>query len=181
MGRAGKLIERERKYRLSEADARALEVTLRSRGAAERREIQESIILRDRESRPKKDTLLRLRTVDGHRELTYKGPKRVKGLDKVREELNVDIGDGPILEVLGAMGFRPAIRYRKDSHIFDYEGTLVSIDRLDGLGQFCEIEVADLDMDLDAVAAKLGLDPAWYEPRGYPTMAAEAAKARVSA
>lgn len=180
MGRAGKLIERERKYRLSEADAHALEVVLRSRGAKERHEIQESIIFRDRASHLKKDTLLRLRTVDGRRELTYKGPKRMKGLDKWREELNVDIGEGPILEVLGAMGFRPAIRYRKDSYIFEYNGALVSVDRLNGLGCFCEIEVADLDRDLDAVASELGLDATQYESRGYPTMVSEAAKARTS-
>lgn len=178
MGRAGKLIERERKYRLTDAAARALEATLRERGAKEHHEVQESIIFRDSDSRLKKDTLLRLRTVDGRRELTFKGPKKMLGLDKWREELNVDVGDGPILEVLLEMGFRPAVRYRKDSCIFDYDEVIVSVDRLSGLGAFCEIEVADLEHDLDAVAAELGLDPDEYEPRGYPTMAAEGARER---
>ena len=178
MGRAGKLIERERKYRLTETAARALEASLRERGAKEHHEVQESIIFRDTASHLKKDTLLRLRTVDGRRELTFKGPKKMLGLDKWREELNVDIGDGPILEVLLEMGFRPAVRYRKDSRIFDYDEVIVSVDRLGALGVFCEIEVADLDHDLDAVALDLGFDPDQYEPRGYPTMASEAAKAR---
>ena len=176
MGRIGKLIERERKYHLTEAEARALEEKLRIEGANERHEIQESIIFRDQDDRQKKDTILRLRTVDGKRELTFKGPKQTQGLDKWREELNVEIGDGPILDVLGSIGFRPVIRYRKDSRIFDFEGVLVSIDRLSGLGAFCEIEVPDLEHDLDAVAKDLGLDEARFEPRGYPTMAANAAK-----
>jgi len=80
--------------------------------------------------------------------------------------------------VLLEMGFRPAVRYRKDSRIFDYDEVIVSVDRLSGLGAFCEIEIADLEHDLDAVAAELGLDPDEYEPRGYPTMAAEEARER---
>lgn len=178
MGRIGKLIERERKYRLTEAEARALEARLRGGGATERHEIQESIIFRDRGSQLKKDTLLRMRTVAGKRELTFKGPKKTKGLDKWREELNVEIGEGPMLEVLDSIGFFPVIRYRKDSRIFEFEGVLVSVDRLNGLGTFCEIEVPDLDHDLDAVAKDLGLTEDRFEPRGYPTMAANAEKDR---
>ena len=178
MGRIGKLIERERKYRLTEAEARALETRLRGGGATERHEIQDSIIFRDREDRSKKDTILRLRTVDGKRELTFKGPKQTRGLDKYREELNVEVGEGPVVEVLDAIGYRPVIRYRKDSRIFEFEGVLVSIDRLNGLGAFCEIEVPDLEHDLDAVARDLGLQEESFEPRGYPTMAANAMKER---
>ena len=176
MGRKGRLIERERKYRLSDADARALEDKLRDAGAKSRHEIQESIIFKDRASHLRKDTILRMRTVDGRRELTFKGPKKVKGLDKWREELNVEIGEGPALEILDAMGFRPGTRYMKDSLIFEYKKALVSIDRLEGIGYFCEIEVDDLDRDLDKVAEELGLDPDRYEPRGYPTLAGVAVK-----
>ena len=177
MGRTGKLIERERKYRLSEQEARTLEMKLRDLGAKDRHEIQESIIFKDRASHMRKDTLLRLRTVDGKRELTFKGPKKLKGLDKWREELNLEVGDGPVLDILDAMGYRPGTKYRKDSRIFEYKGALVSVDRLAGLGCFCEIEVSDLDRNIDAIAAELALDPDRFEPRGYPTMAAEAARA----
>ena len=172
MGRFGKLIERERKYRLSEADARALETKLRADGATERREIQESIIFRA--DHLKKDTIVRLRTIGDQRELTFKGPKKVKGMDKVREELNAEIGEGPMVEILEEMGFRAVISYRKDSRIFEFEGVLVSVDRLNGIGTFCEIEVPDLDHDLDAVAKDLSLDESSFEPRGYPAMATEA-------
>lgn len=172
MGRFGRLIERERKYRLSDADARALEVKLRSDGVTERREVQESIIFRA--DHLKKDTIVRLRTIGDQRELTFKGPKKVKGMDKVREELNVEIGEGPMAEILEELGFRPVIRYRKESRIFEFDGVLVSIDRLGGIGTFCEIEVSDLEHDLDAVATNLGLDESSFEPRGYPAMASEA-------
>lgn len=78
--------------------------------------------------------------------------------------------------MLEALGLRPIIRYRKDSTIYSYRGALVSVDRLDGLGCFCEIEVADLESDLDAIANDLGLTADRFEPRGYPTLAAQAAR-----
>ena len=168
----GSFIERERKYRLTEPLASALEAQLRREGKFIRHEVQHSVMLGGDEGRVHRGTQLRLRTVDGQTSLTFKGPKRVLGLDKARREVTVLIGEGPILEILAGVGLLPTVRYIKDSLIFKYKRVLVSVDRLKGLGVFCEIECHDMTTDLDAIARSLDLSEDAYEPRGYPTLAA---------
>ena len=175
------LIERERKYRLREADASRLRAHLEQVGKLVREERQDTIVLKDRASHLKKGAYLRFRTVDGRSELTHKGPKQAQGKDKWRIEHTISLGQGPALELLEKMGFRANTRYIKDTAIFLYRGVLVSVDRIGGIGWFCEMETDDLEKDLDAVAASLDLSDDSFEPRGYPTIAAEAARERIAA
>ena len=174
------VIERERKYRLGEAEAGRLRARLEQVGRLIREERQETTVLKDRASHLKKGAYLRFRSVDGRAELTHKGPKQVQGKDKWRLEHTVALGEGPALELLEKMGFRANTRYVKDTAIFLFRGVLVSVDRLAGIGWFCEMETDDLDKDLDPIAAALELDDDAFESRGYPTIAADADRERVA-
>ncbi|HEY8656400.1 MAG TPA: class IV adenylate cyclase [Candidatus Limnocylindria bacterium] len=174
MGKIGRTIERERKYRLTQEEAARLRAELRRVGTHERTENQENVLLVDRATRLKKGTLLRIRTVDGRRELTFKAKKRQEGLDKTRDELTVAIGDGPLDDILMSLGLVPGLRYLKECAIFSFKGVIVSVDRVPDIGWFCEIEADDLTSDLGAIADELGLTADQFESRGYPSMAAEA-------
>lgn len=151
-----------------------LEKVARSLG----RERQQTVVFADRVGILPKGTLLRYRESDSRRELTLKGKKRNAGLDKTREEWNVELGEGPMFEVLAAIGLLPETRYVKDTARYELAGVVVSVDQLEGVGHFCEIEAHDFSTDLDAVASVLELDPVTFEARGYPSIAAEAAEAR---
>lgn len=175
------MIERERKYRLDDNAARRLRARLEQVGRFVREERQETIVLKDRASHLKKGAYVRFRSVDGKGELTHKGPKQMQGKDKWRFEHTVALGDGPTLELLAKMGFRANTRYVKDTAIFHYRSVLVSVDRIAGIGWFCEIESDDLEKDLDAVAVSLDLKDDDFESRGYPTIAAEADRERIGA
>lgn len=175
------MIERERKYRLTAAEAGRLRARLEQTGRLLREERQDTTVLKDRASHLKKGAYLRLRIVDGRAELTHKGPKQAQGKDKWRLEHTLALGEGPAVELLERMGFRPNTRYVKDTAIFAFKGVVVSVDHLEGIGWFCEIETDDLEKDLDAVAERLDLSDDAFEPRGYPTIAAELAREKVGA
>ena len=175
------MIERERKYRLTEAEAAALEEKLAKLARPLGRERQVTVVFRDKVGVLPKGTLIRYRDIDGKRELTVKGKKTQTGMDKVRFEWNVELGDGPIIELLAALRITPQTRYVKDALRFDLDGLLVSVDRLEGLGIFCEIEAHDTTTDIDAAAKILQLERRCFEPRGYPSIAAEAEATRTRA
>lgn len=175
------MIERERKYRLTETEAGRLRARLKRDGRPVRAERQETTVLKDRASHLKKGAYLRLRTVQGRVELTHKGPKQALGKDRWRMEHTIALGEGPALELLEELGFRPGTRYVKDTAIFHFCGVLVSVDHLEGFGWFCEIETHELETDLGAVAGLLDLSDEDLEPRGYPTIAAKAARQRLGA
>lgn len=180
MGHACGVIERERKYRLNDEDASRLRKLLSERAVLVVRETQENIVFRDRASRLRKGTYLRLRACGTKRELTFKGKKTLKGLDKSRLELTVQLGEGQVMELLAAIGLQPHLRYVKETEIWAIGGVHVSLDEVGGIGRFCELEAHDESADLQAVADALSLrDEAW-EPRGYPTLAALIAERKAS-
>lgn len=172
------MIERERKYRITDEDASRLAALLAAQATLMLREVQTNIVFRDRASRLRKGTYLRLRTSGTKRELTFKGKRTMRGLDKSRIELTVALGEGPLLELLAALGLRPHLTYVKETEIWSLAGVLVSLDLIDGIGRFCELEAHDETTDLDAVAETLGLTPDSWERRGYPTLTAELLPAR---
>jgi len=112
------------------------------------------------------DEALRLRVADGRVELTYKGPKRVYGDVKEREEYTVKVADGrPLARLLERLGFRPVASVRKRRLYYSIEGfAVVSLDAVEGLGCFVEIEyrgpAGSTEEAVEAVerlAARLGL------------------------
>lgn len=112
------------------------------------------------------DEALRLRSEDGALRLTYKGPK----LDpprKTREEIEFALGTDHVTAtaLLERLGFRAAAVVRKRREELLLPGKFhatVSIDDVEGLGTFCEIEVAANDVAqgrarLEDVQLRLGL------------------------
>jgi len=113
------------------------------------------------------DEALRIREIDEKDcILTYKGPKiGVSG--KVRKELEVKIEDPESLtSILEIMGFNSVGHVRKVRRCWKLHSAEVAVDRVDGLGDFMELEfVVPEDQATDALEKarayikKLGLDP----------------------
>lgn len=98
--------------------------------------------------------------------LTYKGPLLDEG-SKTRVEHETAVDDGEAMAgVLSGLGFEPAAVVEKRREFWSFEGFTVTLDTVDGAGEFVEIEreVADEDAieatrdeALDALD-RLGLD-----------------------
>lgn len=115
----------------------------------------------------KTDEALRLRYHNGSVTLTYKGPKRGEYRYKARTELNCDIEAGTVMEgILEALGFIRVAEVKKDREYFHYQGALISLDRVEDLGTFVEIEFAggagdeDPSAKIATLAEELGVDGA---------------------
>lgn len=158
------MIERERKYRLGAGDAVRLAGLLEQSGASGRTEEQETVDYADPTGRLR-GLNLRARAVAGRWELTVKGPRLEDGLSKVRAEHTIQVSGDP-QPVLEALGLAPALRYLKHTTIFSFEGATVSLDEVEGLGAYCEIEASD-DATIERIAGRLGVSNDALEPRGY--------------
>jgi adenylate cyclase class 2 len=124
------------------------------------------------------DEALRIRRVGDWACITYKGPK-IDTTTKTRRELELPIEPAQAdswAELLGALGFRPAGEVRKrrrKAHVdWQQRRVEVSLDEVDGLGTFVELELLADESELDAaraclaaLAAHLGL--AHSERRSY--------------
>lgn len=107
------------------------------------------------------DEALRLRISKGRVELTYKGP-RLEGPYKSRVELTVTVSDPAMMsEILRHMGLAEAAVVRKRREKYRLGDTVVSLDSVEGLGTFVEIEYAggrgDASKTISRVAGLLGL------------------------
>ncbi|KDS92292.1 adenylate cyclase [Halorubrum saccharovorum] len=98
--------------------------------------------------------------------LTYKGPLLDEG-SKTRTEHETAVVDGEAMAgVLSGLGFEPAAIVEKRREFWSFEGFTVTLDAVDGVGEFVEIE-REID-DEDAIEAtrdealealdRLGLD-----------------------
>jgi adenylate cyclase class 2 len=101
--------------------------------------------------------------------LTYKGPLVDDG-SKTREEAETGVADGAAAaDVLAGLGFEPAATVRKERERYALDGYAVTLDAVDGLGEFVEVEAqADVGRFAGVKAARegavevverLGLDP----------------------
>lgn len=78
---------------------------------------------------------------DSRARVTYKGPL-VDPDSKTREELETEIGDGETMaSILGALSFEPAATVEKSRERFRYDGYTITLDSVDGLGEFVEVEI----------------------------------------
>jgi adenylate cyclase class 2 len=92
------------------------------------------------------DEALRLR-LDGKRQvMTYKGPK-LDGRSKTREEIEQTIEFDRMAATLRRLGFKDFLRVEKVRTDYSWEGIVISLDRVDGLGDFIELEVEDEDRE----------------------------------
>lgn len=96
--------------------------------------------------------------------LTYKGPL-VDDTSKTREEAETRVGDASTAaRILDGLGFEAAATVRKDRERYALDGYTVTLDTVDDLGEFVEVET-EVDDGLDtaregafAVLDRLGLD-----------------------
>lgn len=88
----------------------------------------------------KSDEALRIRVSNGKYTLTYKGP-RIPGAVKAREELSVEFKDFRKLDIiLRKLGFKHLATIVKKRDIYILGELKISIDNVDGLGAFIEVE-----------------------------------------
>ena len=121
-----------------------------------------------------------MRVLDGgpRAKLTYKGPAHFAGVVKSRQEIELDIEDGPTMQaLLEALGYRVSLVYLKEREAWRLGEVEVALDTLD-FGHFCEVEgPADA---ITSLAGRLGLRDDQVEPRGYPSLTAEHFKSNVN-
>lgn len=93
--------------------------------------------------------------------VTYKGPL-LEAESKTREEFETSVGDGEALEAaLGRLGFEPAATVRKERERYAVDAFTVSLDSVEGLGEFVEVETEiDPDGSADSVAIEAPRDAA---------------------
>ena len=86
------------------------------------------------------DEALRIRIKEEGARLTYKGPK-LDQTTKSRLERTVKIDDPAQMElILSALGFVLSAQVRKRRSKYSYEGVVLALDEVDGLGSFVEVE-----------------------------------------
>ena len=106
-----------------------------------KRKFQEDIYFNgiDRDFR-KTDEALRIRDEDGTYYVTYKGPK-IDKVSKTREEIEVKIDDKEKMRLIfKKLGFKEVRPIRKVREIYKKEDITASIDDVEGLGLFLELE-----------------------------------------
>ena len=90
----------------------------------------------------KTDEAVRVRYTDDHAVVTYKGPKIKKFGLKAREELNFAVESGSTFEaMLDRLGFTRTLEVDKWRETYRLGNASVSLDTVEGLGTFAEIEV----------------------------------------
>ncbi|OPY35375.1 MAG: CYTH domain protein [Methanoregula sp. PtaU1.Bin051] len=117
------------------------------------------------------DEALRIRYAGGKAVVTYKGAKiRNLGL-KAREELNTAVESGEVTEqILQRLGFVKTAIVDKWRETYTISNATISLDEVNGLGTFAEIEVIAGDGDreralaaIETIKKELGID-------GYPIL-----------
>ncbi|NLA99635.1 MAG: class IV adenylate cyclase [Methanomicrobiales archaeon] len=111
------------------------------------------------------DEALRVRYDDIGITLTYKGPKIRVGSAKAREEFNLVVADSGTLEdILSRLGFRRTATVSKVREFYEIGDVTVTLDDIEGLGLFIEIEILteenreDAADRIGAIAKELGVD-----------------------
>lgn len=85
------------------------------------------------------DEALRIRYSGENSILTYKGPKLDK-ISKSREEFEAFVS-GEIEEILQKLGYKKILNVRKKRKVYLYKDYTVSIDDVEDLGEYIEIEL----------------------------------------
>jgi adenylate cyclase, class 2 len=99
----------------------------------------------------KTDEAMRVRYTNDHAVVTYKGAKIKKFGLKAREELNTGVEYGPVFEtMLARLGFMKTAEVDKWRENYRYDNAMISLDTVDELGTFVEIEVIAESEDSNA-------------------------------
>lgn len=155
-------MEVEAKFRLEavgQLKRRLVEIGFKACGAIRQSDVYYQHPCRDFSSR---DEALRVRTGGRGAELTYKGPRTYRGELKEREEITVVVDSPEKADLmLRRLGFIPVGKVVKEREMYSMGGITVSIDRVEELGTFVEIEVVQKEGDphrtLRDLLEKIGL------------------------
>lgn len=85
------------------------------------------------------DEALRVRYSEGNAILTYKGPK-IDKISKSREEIEILVS-GDIESLLQKLGFNKFMNVRKNRKVYQYKEFKLSIDNVESLGEYIEVEL----------------------------------------
>jgi len=92
------------------------------------------------------DEALRLRRQGSSAYLTYKG-KKLDKVSKTRKEVEAQVCDPQKIEdILLSLGFRKTYSVFKKRDIYHLKGAEICVDRVEGLGDFVELETIAEDM-----------------------------------
>jgi adenylate cyclase class 2 len=92
------------------------------------------------------DEAVRVRYTNDHAVITYKGPKIRKSGLKAREELNTAVESGEVFEqMLDRLGFTRTTEVNKWRENYRFSDAAISLDEVDELGTFVEIEILAAD------------------------------------
>lgn len=93
----------------------------------------------------KTDEALRVRLSNHVVSLTYKGPRLSRDEAKERVELSTDLAGGEdarkLVRILKLLGFKEVATIKKERSYYRVGDVLVSLDRVEGLGYFVELEL----------------------------------------
>ena len=132
----------ETEVKLPAADAAAAQRAIEQAGAelVHPRHLEDNLIFDDRGRFAGRGCYLRLRRTPHGGRLTWKGPKRVEGGMKVREEIEVGVPEPAALQaILEAMGLRRVLRYQKYRTEYRLGELAVTLDETP-VGVFLELE-----------------------------------------
>jgi adenylate cyclase class 2 len=111
------------------------------------------------------DEAVRVRYTDDHAVVTYKGPKIKKFGLKAREELNFAVESGEAFEtMLARLGFTRTTEVNKWRENYKLDTALISLDTVEELGTFAEIEIIARDETdnptamIEKIAKEIGAD-----------------------
>lgn len=153
----GDLVEVEVKAPVDDPDA--LRERLVARGAQHQgthREI-DTYLAHPARAFAETDEALRIRRAGTRAELTYKGPKRDHAT-KTRREITLALAEPEdAAALLGALGFDEVATVTKERETWRLEGTTVTLDRVEGLGPYAELERA-VDPDEEGAAREAVLE-----------------------
>lgn len=107
--------------------------------------------------------ILRLRTDGGRARLTFKGPMRLEGNVKVREEREIEISAADeAMKLFENLGYQVVRRYQKVREEWHLGGVTIALDHTP-IGDFAEFE----GDGAETVARRCGFDPEKAERRSY--------------
>ena len=137
------------------------------KGAASRGKVHEHDIYYNAPHRDfgQTDEAVRVRYTDDHAVVTYKGPKIKKFGLKAREELNFAVENGNTFEtMLDRLGFKKTLEVNKWRENYQLGTAMISLDQVDGLGTYAEIEVIAKDeadnptAQIEKIAKEIGAE-----------------------
>jgi adenylate cyclase class 2 len=110
------------------------------------------------------DEAVRVRYTNNHAVVTYKGAKIKKFGLKAREELNTAVESGEVFEtMLDRLGFTKTTEVNKWRENFRYADAAISLDEVNELGTFIEIEImadnenSNAEARIERIAKEIGV------------------------